>query len=140
MLIALRKNHPAFTRGEFYTGVDNNANTRADVEWFSAEGTPVDWAAAHGTLAVYIDGSEAGLHAERDDDDFYIMFNATKTEHTFVLPPSGTGRCWVRVIDTARDTPHDLCDPGFEDRLDSQRSLVVANRSLVLLQTKVDAC
>jgi len=140
-LINFRKRHAAFRRPEFYTGRDNNANLRADIEWFGPDGKPMRWEEHCECLGIYIDGGETGLQTGRDDDDFYLMVNPGKADRTFVVPPSFKTRHWVQVIDTARASPDDFCDPDSPEeaawnvQIADRSEVVIAARSLVLLQS-----
>ena len=135
MLIMARKNHPVFQRPEFYTGRDNTSSRRPDIAWFGRNGSTVDWSSADGCLAVYIDGTEAGLHNTREDDDFYIMFNGSKEARTFVVPEAPTDLCWLSMIDTAESPPRDFLEPGYEERLGAIEEIELHARSLRVIRT-----
>ncbi len=136
MLISLRKDHPIFTRPEFYTGRDNNRNRRPDIQWFDADGSLFDWNSESYTLAVYIDGTEVKRRDGRSDDDFFIMFNAAKEKRSFVVPTLPAGATWVKTVDTASETPHDFREPGWEIDLQRPDTISLAARSLVVLHTR----
>ncbi|WP_018525742.1 glycogen debranching protein GlgX [Alkalispirochaeta alkalica] len=138
MLIALRKRHPVFTRPEFYTGLDNSRSTRNDIDWFDSGGGRMDWAKNASCLAIYIDGTEIERHANREDDDFYIMFNASREEEPFSVPDPPEGLRWVRVIDTSKEPPGDFCEPGLEEGLPPELEISLQGRSLVVLRTAPD--
>jgi len=67
-LIALRKVHPAFGSGKFYTG-------KGDVEWIGPEGRKVDW--QHGRVL--------GMHVQAKDP-LLILINNSGEEVRFDLP------------------------------------------------------
>jgi isoamylase len=135
MLIRLRKEHPVFTRPEFYTGVDNSRSTRNDIDWLDTRGARMDWNHGGHCLAIYIDGTEVGLRRAREDDDFYIMFNNAREDQVFLIPAAPSGLHWVRVIDTAAAAPDDFFPPGEEPSLPVPSETSVAYRSLVVLRT-----
>jgi glycogen operon protein len=137
MLIMARKNHPVFQRPEFYTGRDNTRNRRPDIAWFSRDGRSVDWATVDGCLAVYIDGTEIGIIDEREDDDFYIMFNATREPKTFVVPEAPDGLTWIAMIDTAATPPRDFFEPGYEEALGAIEEITLHARSLRVIRTSL---
>ncbi|MFW5693963.1 MAG: glycogen debranching protein GlgX [Alkalispirochaeta sp.] len=134
MLIHLRKSHHVFTRPEFYTGRDNNQNLRPDIQWFDANGGPLDWSAASCCLAVYIDGTEAGVHGARDDDDFFIAFNSGHRQRIFTVPDVTEMRQWMQIIDTAAEPPHDFREPGWEVPIGPHGTITIEPRSLVVLR------
>jgi len=135
LLIATRKQHPAFQRPEFYTGVDTTRNRRPDIAWFGANGLTVDWSSTNGCLAVYIDGTELGAIDEREDDDFYIMFNGAKEKRFFVIPEAPAGLEWVSMIDTAAVPPRDCFEPGYEEPVGVVEELELHAQSMRVLRT-----
>ncbi|MBN1834550.1 MAG: glycogen debranching protein GlgX [Spirochaetales bacterium] len=135
-LIAFRGSHPAFHRPEFYSGEDRDRDSLPDITWFDRRGRPRDWSAAERTLACRVDGSKAETEADRDDNDFFLMFNAESRALRFILCPAGSGKRWFRVIDTARPAPGDILSPGEEQELVPQERCVVRGRSLVVLLSR----
>ncbi len=135
LLIAIRKNHPVFTRGEFYTGRDNNRNLRNDIDWFDCSGSRMDWSRTDTCLAVYIDGQEAALVGERQDDDFYLMFNPSQKKRDFTVPDPPRGLRWARVIDTAAPSPRDVREVGSEVPLPDDQPVTVEARAVVMVRT-----
>ncbi|MEX2443279.1 MAG: glycogen debranching protein GlgX [Alkalispirochaeta sp.] len=134
MLIDLRKTHHVFTRPEFYTGRDNNQNLRPDIQWFDAGGGPLDWSSASYCLAVYIDGTEAGVHGSRDDDDFFIAFNSGRHRRSYTVPDVAEQRRWVQVVDTAAEPPGDFREVGREVPVSPEGKIDLEPRSLVVLR------
>jgi glycogen operon protein len=134
-LIKFRRRHPAFKRSEFFSGQDKSLNGLPDITWYDEKGKPVDWKAASNLLAVLIDGSRAEIQADRDDDDFFLMFNATPGNTRFVLSPPPSGKVWYRKIDTAREP--DILDMGSSEAIASQRSYEVQGFSMVLLLSEI---
>lgn len=135
MLVALRRSHPIFTRPTFYTGEDTSRSTRADIEWLSADGRPLDWNTEASCFAVYIDGTELGARGERLDDDFYILFNAGRDAQQFVVPAAPPGLTWYTVVDTALPSPMDVREEHPEGSGQVTDMREVAGRSLVVLRT-----
>ena len=111
-LIRFRLAHPAFLRPEFYRGVDTDFNRMPDISWFNEHGETVDWSTVGRALALCIDGSHAEIQADRDDNDFFIIYNASpKTVRVAVCAPP-SGKKWHRVIDTERSSPDDFVPEG----------------------------
>ena len=134
--VAFRLRHHAFLRPEFWNGRDSSRNTIPDITWFTEAGLPADWGAASRTLALLVDGNRADIEADRDDNDFYIMYNADDQEVLFTLAPVPPGReGWYLAIDTAQDSPRDIAAPGREERVAAQTYRAAA-RSVVVLLSK----
>lgn len=136
LLIEFRKSHTAFRRPDFFTGKGRSYNSKPDISWFDAFGKIPDWSKLERQLAARIDGSRADVAADRDDNDFYVMFNASIDAAPFCLASAAAGKKWFRVIDTGRDAPADFLEAGHEAALPSQGEYIVGPRSLVLLISK----
>lgn len=132
-VIAFRKRHPAFMRPEFFTGRDGCYNAIPDITWFDENARPIDWARPQNYLALRLDGSKADVLADRDDNDFFLIFNASSCDVTFHLCPAPRGRKWFRAIDTSYASPSDVLEPGYEEPLDNQKVYVVPARASVIL-------
>ncbi|MDR2467535.1 MAG: glycogen debranching protein GlgX [Spirochaetaceae bacterium] len=133
-VIAFRKRHPGFMRPEFYTGIGRRYNAPPDVSWFDETGDPISWEKENSLFAVRIDGTKADIVADRDDRDFFIMFNAGLKEVKFTVPQTYETQLWKRVIDTSLPAPDDILPlekrPEFPSVSSSYR---VKPRSLVVL-------
>ena len=135
-MIAFRLRHPGFMRPEFYTGRHGDYRAIPDISWFDEKGHVPDWEKIGYYLALRIDGSRAEIMADRDDNDFYIMFNADADVQIFTLTESPSKKEWFRAIDTGLTSPNEILLPGHEERLPTQRSYSVKARSIVVLISK----
>jgi isoamylase len=134
--IAFRKRHHAFLRPEFWNGRDASRNAIPDISWFNEAGEPADWSPDSRSLALLIDGNKADIDADRDDNDFFIMYNASEEEALFTLPPVPPGKeGWYRAIDTALAPPLDIAAAGGEERVEKE-TYRVAGRSMTALLSK----
>jgi glycogen operon protein len=136
LLAAFRAAHPAFLRPEFFTGIDTSFNAIPDITWFDEEGNQMNWSRNRNILAYRVDGSKAEILADRDDNDFYLMFNASAADVAFTVcaPPVGTR--WHRVIDTARESPTDFLEAGAEEPVEETNGYTVRARSTVVLLSR----
>jgi len=82
-MIAFRRRHPGFMRPEFFTGRDGKYNAIPDISWFDENGDTPDWDEIGQCLAFRMDGSHADILADRDDNDFFIMFNGSEKALNF---------------------------------------------------------
>ncbi len=135
-IIAFRLRHPAFMRPEFYTGRDGNYNALPDITWFDERGRSPDWAKVDKRLSFRLDGSRADTFADRDDNDFFILFNASSEGALFAVAPPAEGRKWFRAVDTGLESPDDIVDPGHERYLAVQEEYYLRDRSMVVLLSK----
>jgi glycogen operon protein len=136
-IIAFRRRHHGFMRPEFYTGRDGNYNAIPDITWFNEEGESPDWESPGSCLAMRLDGSRAEILADRDDNDFFIMFNAGEISVDFAICDPLEGKCWFRAVDTAQPSPDDIYTPGNEKALEKSDTYTVGGRSMVILLSKI---
>ncbi|HUW39712.1 MAG TPA: glycogen debranching protein GlgX [Rectinemataceae bacterium] len=137
-LAAFRMRHPAFRRPEFFTGEDSDFNAIPDIAWFDENGKSPDWARIERRIAARIDGSKADILADRDDNDFFLIYNAAEESAVFRLCPAPLARRWHRVVDTSLPEDEDILAPGKEIIVAPQDEYAVAPRSMVLLISKPD--
>jgi isoamylase len=114
-MIAFRKAHPSIGRGRFW---------RSDIRWYGV-GRDVDFSPDSHTLAYCLHGAAEG------DRDLYVLINAYWEPLTFAVC-EGAAPEWSRVVDTMRDSPDDILEPGQEQSL-SSGSYRVGPRSIVVL-------
>ncbi|MDR2965285.1 MAG: glycogen debranching protein GlgX [Treponema sp.] len=135
-MIAFRLRHPCFLRPEFYTGRGGNYNAIPDISWYDEKGNAPDWEKINYTLALRIDGCKAETLADRDDNDFFIMFNSSIDVQPFKLAGHPAKKEWYRVVDTGLHSPNDILLPGEEEKLIFQDAYPVKARSMVILMSK----
>lgn len=135
-LIAFRLRHPAFMRPEFFTGRDGDYNALPDITWFDEKGNSPDWARLERRLAFRLDGSKADTFADRDDNDFYVLFNASSEQCPFVIARPAEGKHWFRAIDTALDSPRDIVAAGDEEAIPTQNEYLLKAHSVAVLVSK----
>jgi len=135
-IIAFRLRHPGFMRPEFYTGRGGAYKAIPDISWFDEKGITPDWDKIGSHLALRVDGSKAETLADRDDNDFYIMFNSNIELQSYIIADPPSRKEWYRVVDTGLSSPNDILLPGNEERLSSQRAYKVKARSIVILISK----
>lgn len=135
-LIQFRKRHPAFHRPEFYLGKDSNFNAIPDITWYDSKGGIPNWDEMDHCLAYRLDGTEAEIHADKDDNDFYLMLNGSNHDQTFTIckPPVNTQ--WFRAIDTALQSGDDIPLFSEEPLIEDQRRYNVHSKSVVVLISK----
>jgi glycogen operon protein len=124
-------------RPEFYTGRDGNYNAIPDIAWFDKNGDIPDWDDIGVCLALRVDGSQAGSVADRDHNDFFVMFNGGEKTANFKISEPMDGKKWVRAVDTSLSSPDDIRTPGNEAALDNLQTYHVKDRSMVILISRL---
>ncbi|CEM61932.1 glycogen debranching enzyme GlgX [Treponema phagedenis] len=135
-LIHLRKMHPIFRRAEFLTGKGDENRKGPDISWYNAKGFPPNWEIPSQFLAYYLDGTKARTRAEYDDNDFYLMLNASSFDVTAVLPVPLRGRSWHRLIDTSYPDGEEFLSEKEDALIANQRRYVVLAQTIVVLIAK----
>jgi glycogen operon protein len=117
-MIAFRKSHPSISRSRFW---------REDVRWYGI-GPDVDfsWESRHFAYCLH-GGSQR-------DHDLYVMVNADWQPHTFYIQEYVPDR-WKVAVDTGRETPQDIFEPGTEPLVRNQQ-YTVEPRSVVVLVSR----
>ena len=136
-VIRLRKGHPAFLRPEFLTGKTESSHSAPDITWFGEDGKPADWAKLDRFIAYRLVGSKATTLADRDDNDFFLMFNSSTKDITVTICPPLPGKKWFLVVDTSRESPDDFRESGTEELLFNQVKYVLLARSSVVLLARI---
>jgi glycogen operon protein len=123
-------------RPEFFTGRGGDYKGIPDISWYNENGSSPDWDEIGCYLALRLDGSKAETMSDRDDCDFFIMFNSGTDAKTFILAEPINKKEWFRVVDTGLQPPNDILTPGTEKHLTSQHKYQVRARSMVILISK----
>jgi len=135
-IIAFRKRHPSLRRARFFTGRDNALNGIPDINWHGTALNKPDWSKKSRSLACLIDGSRLETDAEYDDNDLYLIFNASEKSLAFSLPRLPSGRKWWRAIDTSLPSPQDIMPDGKDVFVKPNSHYTAASRSTVVLISK----
>jgi glycogen operon protein len=135
-MIAFRLRHPGFMRPEFYTGREGNYNAIPDINWYDEKGASPDWDRIGYCLALQINGRRADVMRDRDENDFYIIFNAGLDPVVFFIPSAASRKRWFRVVDTSLSSPQDILPVGSEEPLPLPYKYKAKGRSTVILISK----
>jgi isoamylase len=119
LAIAFRKAHPSLARSRFW---------REEVRWYSVR-QPADLGHGSQALAYALHG------ASQTDDDLYVMINASRESVLFEIQ-EGAAPEWLRVVDTARESPDDFCEAGTAKPLASSAYQVAPFSVVVLLRRR----
>jgi len=136
-IIAFRRRHPGFMRPEFFTGRDGRYNAIPDISWFDEDGDTPNWDDIGPCLAFRMDGSHADILADRDDNDFFIMFNGSEKALNFKVCEPMAGKKWVRAVDTGLPSPNDILKSGEEIVLENPYAYPVKEKSMVILISRL---
>ncbi|MER5768307.1 glycogen debranching protein GlgX [Streptomyces sp. NPDC001985] len=106
-LLALRRDHPALRRADFFSGRAGAADGLPDLAWFTARGTEMterDWYAPAATLALRLSGRDIPGRDARGrritGDSFLLILHAGDAPVDFTLP----GPPWASAYEVLVDT------------------------------------
>ena len=123
LLIQFRKHHPSLRRRSFG---DNGSNAWPAIWWHGVKLNEADWSPESRRIAMHLAGGGR-------DDDIYVIVNGDTAAHPFELPALDGGRQWYRVVDTMRDPPSDIVEPGGEVKVPTP-TYQTGPRSVVVLR------
>ena len=135
-LIALRKNHPAFHRRNFFQGRAIKGEGVDDILWLRPDGqemTDTEWnQQSPRCLGMFLDGEGLAEVDERGkavkDKDFLVLMNAQHEPVSFRLPTLQAGASWISLVDTCCE-----CAAHSECRHESAATYELNARSLAVL-------
>ncbi|MFM8703419.1 MAG: glycogen debranching enzyme, partial [Planctomycetia bacterium] len=148
-LIRFRLDNPTLRRRVFLEGGRSADGALPDVEWFSPEGTHVDWYAADASLACFFGApSEVKLHdvadlaaggVEGTPRHVLVFAHAGSLPRTFCFPQSPliSALPWRLFVHTGRQPPQDIHPDGSGPAIDTSEQLELPERSLVCLVADV---
>jgi len=136
-LIALRKQHPTFSRRKWFMGQEIKGIGVEDIVWFLPEGNEMpdenwdhDFAKS---LAIYLDGRGIRSVDEKGekvyDDHFYVIFNAHDGPIHYKLPGNKYGHDWEKILDSYTGKI------GVEEQsYQAEADIIVEGRSVIVLR------
>ncbi len=144
-LVRLRLDNPTLRRRSFLQGGTSDSGVLPDVEWFSPEGTHVDWYAGDASLvcffgaptrerlAVEDDVSAGG--AEGNPRHVLIFSHAGTLPRTFQFPrPQAIASLnWRVFLDTGSRPPADIHPLGAGPAVDVTQPVLLPERSILCL-------
>ncbi|MHB8274193.1 MAG: glycogen debranching protein GlgX [Dermatophilaceae bacterium] len=107
-LTKLRATSPVLRQRSFFTGRATNQDGVADLQWFAADGQPMNngtWDDPHTrTLTMLLDSSHVG------GESFLVIFHGGALDAEVTLPTRGDGASYRTVWDSAWDLPSESSD------------------------------
>ena len=142
-LIRQRLNNPTLRRRTFLQGGCSEQGVIPDVEWFSPDGSHVDWFSGEPSLICFFGAPTMDQPNEKDDratDDLagtpqhiLLFCNAGPETRRFLFPSSPVilQMNWSIAIDTRQS--HDQIPSSMPLKFDSSRPITLPERSLLCL-------
>ncbi|MBC8171714.1 MAG: glycogen debranching protein GlgX [Anaerolineae bacterium] len=134
-MIAFRHAHPTLRNHHHFIHRDYKGSGYPDISWHSTQAWRTDWGDYVRTLAFMLCGKHAH-NGEMNDDYLYVAANMHWDPHEFELPGLPRNMTWMLFADTSERSPRDICQPGQEVQLATQKRYMVNARSVVILVGK----
>ncbi len=139
-LIALRADHPAFRRRNFFQGRKIKGAEIKDIVWLRPDGkemTDEEWNQEFARcLCMSLSGEAVDEVDERGkrvrDENFLLLMNAYHDELPFVLPAAESGAGWIALVDTSCQTtrrPDAFYEGGMSYPLQPRSLALLVERS-----------
>ena len=96
------------------------------VVWHGTKRGKPEWTTDSHVVALH-------LLRSRTDEDIYVAVNGHWEPREFELPVVGPDRSWRLFVDTSREAPDDIAEPGAELPIPALPTLALGSRSLVVL-------
>jgi len=138
-MIWFRKRHPALRRRRFFRNDPRLARRASELRigdfgpeiiWHGVEPFQPDFGPDSIAIAFALDGRQT--HRE-PDCDIYVAIHSGGEAKAFRIPPSPSGRCWRRVIDTGLASPQDIVEESEGPSAPFESRYLLAPSSLVVL-------
>jgi hypothetical protein len=130
------KSHALFRRDRFFSHYPSQTPFEdRDIVWQSLIPGTEDWSPDCRELGFILNGKSA---AGGSEPSFFIMVNSRRqTRKTFIVPdpPTGQDSRWLRLIDTALDSPDDFVDKADAQTVQAGSGYVIEPMALVVLQS-----
>jgi len=144
-LVRFRLGNPTLRNRSFLVGGSSAGGALPDVEWFGADGQPIDWHAADGCITCFFAAPSAERLAVGNNLDagglegtprhVLIVAHADSRPGTVVLPRAAAVRSlpWRLFVHTGKPAPDDIYADGNGPLVDGSQPLTLPGRSLVCL-------
>lgn len=131
LLLVFRRRHAGLNHDDWFTGEDCVGSGFPDISWHGVQPGKPDWGEASHSLAFMLCGQHDRARGGTGEF-FYAAFNMHDAPLDFLLPALPHGWEWHLLADTARESPHDISEPGHEPKLPPSRQLSLVPKSVVL--------
>jgi glycogen operon protein len=133
--IYFRKTHPVLRNSRHFWNRDYMNSGYADITWHGIKAWSADWSTHSRILAFML----CGKHAQQgtaEDNYIYVAMNMHWQAHWFEIPGLPAGMQWHLFANTGVPAGEDSYQPGSEPLLENQRSILIGDRSVVILVGK----
>ncbi|HPI89497.1 MAG TPA: glycogen debranching protein GlgX [Spirochaetota bacterium] len=136
MMIRFRKEHPGLRRKTFFTGNTEQGMSGPDISWHGVKAGEPDWEKESHFVALVINGEYTQLGNGKQDDDLFMIFNASGLSRLIEIPAPPSPGKWRIAIDTGRNSPEDIFEPGSEPLLEKKVYNCIKGSVVVLISRR----
>jgi glycogen operon protein len=131
-LIQFRKNQPTVRRCTFLTGVPNSKDGWADVSWYNALGTAVDWHSSELPIICLLAAPTKEEDPSQVGRDVLLMLNSSSAGCRFMIPAIARSRKWRMFMDTSLVSPKDIYPDLDGPKLPENGSYTLPQKSMAV--------
>ncbi len=131
-LIEFRRNQPTVRREKFLTGIPDSKDGLADVSWYNALGTAVDWHSNELPIICLLAAPKIEDDPEGLGHDVLIMMNPSGQGCRFMIPTISKSKNWRLFIDTSQPHPNDIYPELNGPKLAARNSRTLPLKSLAV--------
>ena len=107
-LIQFRRSQPTVRRTQFLSGVPDSKDGWADVSWFSAPGTAIQWHEGDHPIVCLLAAPLPVDDPQGVGRDVLLLINSSSQGCQFMLPAIAKSKTWRLFVDTAAESPNDI--------------------------------
>ncbi len=134
-LIAFRRRHPVFCQGTELRLTDYLSCGCPDVSYHGKRAWFGNFETGSRSVGILYAGNYVGANSggELQDDTFYAAYNMHWTPQELALPALPGKKKWRLAVDTSLEGADGICPEGQEILLEDQRTIVVPERTVMVL-------
>ena len=131
-LIQFRRAQPTVRREQFLSGVANGKDGWADVSWYAAPGTAIQWHDDDHPITCLLSAPQPADDPQGVGRDVLLMINSSNQGCRFMLPAIAKSKTWRLFVDTAAESPNDIFENLDGPELSKSLSHTLPSKSLAV--------
>ena len=137
-LIQFRRSQPTVRRKHFLSGVPDSKDGWADVSWYSATGTAIQWHEGDHPLTCLFAAPQPADDPQDVGRDVLLLINSSNHGCRFMLPAIAKSKTWRLFVDTAAEAPNDIFENLDGPEFSKSHSHTLPSKSLAVYVAEQD--
>ena len=131
-LIQFRRSQPTVRRKQFLSGVPDSKDGWADVSWYSAPGTAIQWHEGDNPITCLLAAPLPADDPQGVGRDVLLLINSSSQGCQFMLPAIAKSKTWRLFVDTAAESPNDIFENLDGPALSKSHSHTLPGKALAV--------